>query len=115
MKVARKNPQKIDQNVDNNVQVDQDIDKKCTMNSGGSRISPRRGRQLSRGDANIRFCQIFQKLHKIERIWTPGGGARPKFYYVDPPLMKRIRDDERMERRHEGQEPDTPFDNNSFL
>ena len=29
--------------------------------SGGSRISPRRGRQLPRGGANIRFCQIFPK------------------------------------------------------
>ena len=33
------------------------------------------------------FAKISQKLHEIERIWTPrGGGARPKFYYVDPPL-----------------------------
>ena len=40
--------------------------------SGGSRISPRWGRQLSRGRTNIRFCQIFpQKLYEIERIWTP--------------------------------------------
>ena len=31
------------------------------VSSGGSRISPRRGRQLSRGGANIRFCQIFPK------------------------------------------------------
>ena len=29
--------------------------------SGGSRISPRRGRQLPRGCANIRFCQISPK------------------------------------------------------
>ena len=29
--------------------------------SGGSRISPRRVRQLPRGGANIRFCQIFPK------------------------------------------------------
>ena len=27
------------------------------------------------GGANIRFCQIFPKMHEIERIWT-GGGAR---------------------------------------
>ena len=33
------------------------------------------------------FAKFPQKLHEIERIWTPGGeGARPKFYYVDPPL-----------------------------
>ena len=30
------------------------------------------------------FTKFFQKLHKIEGIWTPG--ARPKFYYIDPPL-----------------------------
>ena len=34
------------------------------------------------------FAKFSQKLHEIERIWTPGGGgARPKFYYVDPPLV----------------------------
>ena len=55
--------------------------------SGGSRISPRRGRQLSRGGApTYDFVKFSQKLHEIERIWTPGGGAHPKFYYVDPPL-----------------------------
>ena len=33
------------------------------------------------------FAKFSQKLHEIVRIWTPGaGGARPKFYYVDPPL-----------------------------
>ena len=55
--------------------------------SGGSRISPRRGRQLSRGGGapTYDFAKISPKLHEIERIWTPGGG-RPKFYYVDPPL-----------------------------
>ena len=34
------------------------------------------------------FAKISQKLHEIERIWTPGWGGRPKFYYVDPPLQK---------------------------
>ena len=34
------------------------------------------------------FAKFSQKLHEIERIWAPrGGGARPKFYYVDPPLV----------------------------
>ena len=55
--------------------------------SGGSRISPRRGRQLSRGAPTYDFAKFSQKLHEIEIIWTPGGGARPKFYYVDPPLQ----------------------------
>ena len=27
-----------------------------------------------------------QKLHEIERIWTPRG--HPKFHYVDPPLLR---------------------------
>ena len=58
-----------------------------TNYSGGSRIFPRRGRQLSGGGApTYDFAKFSQKLHEIERIWTPRGGARPKFYYVDPPL-----------------------------
>ena len=37
------------------------------------------------------FAKFSQKLHEIERIWTPrGGGARPKFYFVDPPLSMPI-------------------------
>ena len=55
---------------------------------------PRGGGANSPGGApTYDFAKIFQKLHEIERIWTPGGGgggggggARPKFYYVDPPL-----------------------------
>ena len=54
--------------------------------SSGSRISPRWGRQLPRGEVpTYDFAKISQKLREIERIWTRGG-ARPKFYYVDPPL-----------------------------
>ena len=59
--------------------------------SRGGGANPRVGR----GEGDIRFCQIFpktawkwkfsQKLHENERIWI-GGQARPKFYYVDPPL-----------------------------
>ena len=47
--------------------------------SGGSRISPRSGRQLSGGGGGTPtydFANFSQKLHEIERIWTPGGGAR---------------------------------------
>ena len=40
-------------------------------------IPPRWGRQPP--------PKFSKKLHEIERIWT-GEGARPKFYYVDPPL-----------------------------
>ena len=40
------------------------------------------------GGANIRFCQIFPKTAWNWKNLDPrGGGARPKFYYVDPPLV----------------------------
>ena len=55
--------------------------------SGGSRISPRRGRQLPGGGANIQFHQNFPKTAWNWKNLDPQeGGARPKFYYVDPPL-----------------------------
>ena len=49
---------------------------------------PEEGAPTPRGGApTYDFAKIPQKLHEIERIWTPRGrGARPKFYYVDPPL-----------------------------
>ena len=34
------------------------------------------------------FAKISQKLHEIERIWTPGGGTSI-IYYVDPPLLEK--------------------------
>ena len=36
-----------------------------------------RGRQLPRGDGNIRFAKFSRELHEIERIWVPGGPSRP--------------------------------------
>ena len=49
---------------------------------------PRGGGANSPGGApTYDFAKFHQKLHEIERIWTPRGGARPKFYYVDPPLF----------------------------
>ena len=45
------------------------------MSSGGSRISPRWGRQLSKGGPTYDFAKFSQKLHEIERIWTPSWGA----------------------------------------
>ena len=39
-----------------------------------------------RGGADIRFCQIFPKHHKIERIWTPRG-TRVPHAPLDPPLV----------------------------
>ena len=48
------------------------------LGSGGSRISPRRGRQLPRGGGapTYDFAIFPQKLHEIERIWAPRGGGR---------------------------------------
>ena len=47
---------------------------------------PRGGGANSPGGApTYDFAKFSQKLHEIERIWIPRG-ARPKFYYVDPPL-----------------------------
>ena len=55
--------------------------------SGGSRISPRRGRQLPRGAPTYDFAKFFRKLHEIERIRTPGGGGRASLAPpLDPPL-----------------------------
>ena len=34
------------------------------------------------------FAKISQKLHELKEFGPQGGGARPKFYYVDPPLTK---------------------------
>ena len=50
---------------------------------GGGANSPGGG-----GAPTYDFAKFSQKLHEIERIWTRGGGggAHPKFYYVDPPL-----------------------------
>ena len=44
------------------------------------------------GASTYNFVEFSQKLYEIERIWIPsgGGGARPKFYYVDPPLTVDI-------------------------
>ena len=44
------------------------------------------GAPTPQGAPTYDFAKFSQKLHEIERIWTPGG-ARPKFYYVDPPLQ----------------------------
>ena len=52
----------------------------------GSRISPRRGRQLSRGGRQHTILPNFPENCMKLKEFGPGGGARPKFYYVDPPL-----------------------------
>ena len=61
-----------------------------THYSGGSKISPRRGRQLSRDGRQHMILPNFPKnCMKLKEFGPPGGGgggARPKFYYEDPPL-----------------------------
>ena len=51
---------------------------------GGGANSPGGG---GRGAPTYDFAKFSPKLHEIERIWTPWG--RPKFYYVDPPLLNQ--------------------------
>ena len=58
--------------------------------SGGSRICPRRGRQLPGGAPTYDFAKIFQKLHEIERIWIPRG-ARVPCAPLDPPLCHCVK------------------------
>ena len=51
---------------------------------------PRGGGANSPGGApTYDFAKNSPKLHEIERIWAPRGGARPKFYYVDPSLSMK--------------------------
>ena len=61
-----------------------DADTNTDQSSGGSRIFPG-------GGANSQKCYYFsifcQKLHENERIWTPGGGARPWRPPLDPPMQ----------------------------
>ena len=59
-----------------------------TQASGGSRISPRRGRQLPGGAPTYDFAKFSQKLHEIKRIWAPGGGV-PRAP-LDPPLQATV-------------------------
>ena len=36
------------------------------------------------------FAKFSQKLHEIERIWAPRGGARPLHPPLDPPLVSAL-------------------------
>ena len=53
---------------------------------------PEEGAPTPRGGTNIRFCQIFPKTAWNWKNLDPGGGggARPKFYYVDLPLISVV-------------------------
>ena len=64
-------------------------DKSCEKYAVADPGFPRGGGANSPGGApTYDFAKFSQKLHEIERIWARGGGARPKFYYVDPPLVR---------------------------
>ena len=56
--------------------------------SGGSRISPRRGRQLQGGAPTHDLAIIFPKMHEIERIWNLGEGGGVPRAPLDPPLRQ---------------------------
>ena len=45
-----------------------------------------RGGGINAGVPTYDFAQIYQKLHEIERIWTPGGVRAP----LDLPLISLI-------------------------
>ena len=64
---------------------------RVTISSGGSRISPRRGCQLPKGGANIRFCQNFPKTAWNRKNLDPqvGGRASPA-PPLDPPLISLV-------------------------
>ena len=60
---------------------------RVSLLSGGSRISPRRGRQLPGGAPTYDFAKFSQKLHEIERIWTPRGGRASKMLLCRSALL----------------------------
>ena len=45
---------------------------------------PEEGAPTPRGAPTYELAKFFQKLHEIERIWTPRGGSTPP---LDPPLL----------------------------
>ena len=49
---------------------------------------PRGGGANSPGGApTYEIAKFSEKLHEIERIWTPRGGARPSRPPLDPPMV----------------------------
>ena len=56
----------------------------------GGRANPRGGggsEEWGVGAPTYDFAKFFQKLHEIERIWTPGGRTSLALP-LDPPLVK---------------------------
>ena len=62
--------------------------KKSKRSSGGSRISPRRGRQLPRGERQHTILPYFPKNCMKLKEFGPGGDARPSRPPLDPPLRR---------------------------
>ena len=50
-------------------------------------ISQMGGTPTPKGVLTYYLAEFRQKLHENEENWTERGGSRPKFYYVDPPLV----------------------------
>ena len=47
---------------------------------------PEEGASTPRGAPTYNFAKFSQKLHEIERIWTPRGDVRPSRPPLDLPL-----------------------------
>ena len=54
--------------------------------SGGSRIFPKVGAPTLQGGHHYTILPNFEKLHQIERIWIPGGGAHTS-HACNPSIM----------------------------
>ena len=55
------------------------------LNSGGSRIFPRGGREPSRGGVNT--PNFPENCMKSKEFGRPGGGVRPSRPPLDPPML----------------------------
>ena len=54
---------------------------------------PGEGAPTSQGGRQHTILPNFPKnCMKLKEFGPPGGGARPKFYYVDPPLLTEMKD-----------------------
>ena len=54
---------------------------------------PEEGAPTPQGGApTYDFARISQKLHEIERIWTPRGGRASPAPPLDPPLITKLRE-----------------------
>ena len=61
---------------------------KHTQRSGGSRISPRRGRNSQGGRQHTKLPNFPKNCMKSKEFGPPGGGARPSRPPLDPPMQR---------------------------